>query len=265
MNWLKKLSVLMVVFIMFGSLAPAVYADGDEREVDYVALGDSVTAGMTHYGGYDLGYVDYLTAKMESSGYDVDFENFGVAGHTTSHLLSVLKDEDVMEEIEEAELITITIGANDFINALKTCDLTENEIDFKTCDPPAFTSALNNVSNNLPEALDKIKRTNPNANVYVMGYYNAFPYKSIEEQTQIIPLLNNLNSIIEIYTDFYGYTFIPTEEVIAQNYVKYLPNPADIHLSKEGYEVIADEFWKSIQKNDFFEGHFEDENEEDED
>ena len=36
--------------------------------------------------------------------------------------------------------------------------------------------------------------------------------------------------------------------MVAANYEKYLPNHEDIHLSKTGYQAVAKEFWKKINK-----------------
>ncbi|MGM0875750.1 MAG: hypothetical protein ACQEWV_13365 [Bacillota bacterium] len=40
-----------------------------------------------------------------------------------------------------------------------------------------------------------------------------------------------------------------TEKIIAKNYETYLPNPEKIHLNQEGYQLVAKEFWKNIDKS----------------
>jgi len=90
---------------------------------------------------------------------------------------------------------------------------------------------------------------NPNADVYVMGYYNPFPYAPQEHQPALLQLLASLNQKIEAVTTANAYTYIPTDKVISKNYETYLPNPENFHLSEEGYQVIAKEFWKKIDKS----------------
>ncbi|MDR6998873.1 hypothetical protein [Neobacillus niacini] len=46
-----------------------------------------------------------------------------------------------------------------------------------------------------------------------------------------------------------GDTFVPTEDLIAKHYEEYIPNPTNIHLSLEGYQIVAKEFWKVIDKS----------------
>ena len=36
--------------------------------------------------------------------------------------------------------------------------------------------------------------------------------------------------------------------MVAENYEKYMPNPEDIHLSKTGYQAVANEFWKKMKQ-----------------
>lgn len=46
-----------------------------------------------------------------------------------------------------------------------------------------------------------------------------------------------------------GNTYVATDKIIAKHNKTYLPNPASIHLSLEGYQLVAKEFWKNIDKS----------------
>jgi lysophospholipase L1-like esterase len=110
-------------------------------------------------------------------------------------------------------------------------------------------AAIGCVATNLQIILHKIDQLNPNAKVYVMGYYNPFPYYPAELQAQLLSLLGTLNGVIEARAAANGDTFVATEDIIAKNYETYIPNPANIHLSLEGYQIVAKEFWKAIDKS----------------
>ncbi|WP_019412500.1 GDSL-type esterase/lipase family protein [Paenisporosarcina sp. TG20] len=206
-----------------------------KTEVEYVSLGDSLAAGFTpYYGRIDLGYADFLKERMEQSQYEVNFTNFAVPGYTSTRLKNdVLNNEEVIAEIKSADMITLDIGANDVLNALYV-------------DP---FKAIDTVRKNLTAILKAIDMINPNVDVYVMGYYNPFPYLPLNEQELLIQIMNGLNNTIETVASIHGDVFVSTEEAIAEDPMLYIPNPTNIHLSLEGYEVIAKEFWGALDKS----------------
>jgi lysophospholipase L1-like esterase len=233
----RKFSSLVLVGALLVSLPITIFAKGPEKKVvDYVALGDSLAAGMTPVGGIDLGYADYLKNRFEQSQYTVGFENFGVPGYTSVQLKNdVLYNAIVQNKIKEAEFITIDIGSNDLLQVLNN--------------PTQVPAAIGSVAVNLQTILGAIDWLNPNVKVYVMGYYNPFPYMPQEQQAALLPLLDALNQNIEARANANGDTYVATEEIIAKHFETYIPNPLNIHLSKEGYQLVAKEFWKNIDKS----------------
>jgi len=82
---------------------------------DYVALGDSLAAGV----GAERGYVDRYAAHLRNdTGARVKVTNLGVSGQTSSELLDALRgDESMRRAIEGAEVVTFNIGLNDLGHA----------------------------------------------------------------------------------------------------------------------------------------------------
>jgi lysophospholipase L1-like esterase len=82
---------------------------------DYVALGDSLAAGV----GAQRGYVDRYAAHLRNdTGARVRVTNLGVSGQTSSELLVALRgDESMRRAIEGAEVVTFNIGINDLGHA----------------------------------------------------------------------------------------------------------------------------------------------------
>lgn len=235
----KNASKFLIVSALLTAFPFSASAKETEKlPIDYVALGDSLAAGITPTGENDLGYPEYLEARFEKSNYEVSLSNLGVPGYTSTDLLKkVLNDTGTQQLIKDSELITIDIGANDLLVALGSGK------------NPALE--INKVYLNLTTILATIKQLNSNTEVYVMGYYNAFPYRSIEEQAFLLPLLNSLNDAIQLTSVASGYTFVPTEKVIAKNNEDYLPPDLkeNIHLTLQGYQIIAKEFWKAIDND----------------
>ncbi|MBS4179419.1 GDSL-type esterase/lipase family protein [Lederbergia citrea] len=232
----RRLSSLLLVFILLVALPGISFAKPAKKVIDYVALGDSLAAGQTPDRKISLGYADYLVSRFEQSQYTVSFTNFGVSGYTSDHLKNdVLFKQNVRDQITKAQFITIDIGANDLLSKLSN--------------PAQIPGAVANLTMNLDIILKTIDSLNPNAKVYVMGYYNPFPYYPEEQQPDLLQLLATLNQTIESRATANGDTYVPTEKVIEKRYETYLPNPQDIHLSLEGYQLIAKEFWKMIDKS----------------
>ncbi|MGM0904878.1 MAG: SGNH/GDSL hydrolase family protein [Bacillota bacterium] len=237
MKLLKSVSKVLMAGALITALPYNAFAKSPEKQdFDYVALGDSLAAGITPYNQDGLGYPEYLEQRFKQSQYNINLDNLGVPGYTSTHLVANINNTNIQESIKDAELVTIGIGANDLLGALKL-------------NPALVGSAIVNVKNNLQTILTTIKQLNPNAKVYVMGYYNPFPYLSAEEQASLLPLLSSLNNVIQLTTVSNGYSFVQTEKVIAKKYETYLPIPENIHLSEEGYKTIAKEFWKVIDKD----------------
>lgn len=214
----------------------------EKKHVDYVALGDSLAAGYTPYGKDEQGnpkkfvdgpgYPEFLKDRFEQSQYSVELKNYAVNGYKSKDLLIQLQNNQaIQEKIAAAELITIDIGANDLLYALKN---NKN-----------LPIALLNLHTNLREILTNIKTFNPKAEVYMMGYYNPFPYLPQEQQQPLLPLLTIVNDVIENNTVEAGYTFVPTDKIIAKKVEEYIPTN-DIHLNEAGYQLVAKEFWKAI-------------------
>ncbi|MDQ0199099.1 hypothetical protein [Neobacillus ginsengisoli] len=64
-------------------------------------------------------------------------------------------------------------------------------------------------------------------------------------------MLDGLNKSIQVSSKVNGDTFVPTEKVIAKHYQTYIPNSLNIHLSLEGYQAVANQFWKAILIKEF--------------
>jgi glucan-binding YG repeat protein/lysophospholipase L1-like esterase len=221
-------------------------ADGAWIQVEYVALGDSLAAGMTPQGvdrpvlngvDPDWGYPNYIAEKFGKTYQLLDFDNYGVSGYKTDDVIAQLNNPDIQKEIKEATHLTIDIGANDLLPVLPAIQK----------DPTTAPAEIGKIAAKINAILTGIDQLNPNVKVYVMGYYNSFPYLPQEQQAQLLPLLAAFNGQIQAQAVGHGDTFVPTLQVInTADFEKYLPNRDNIHLSLAGYQVVAGEFWKAI-------------------
>lgn len=230
----------LIFLLSFFSL----HAFAERPTLQYVALGDSLAAGYLNSGERGDGYPVYIAEGIEEeTAYQVNLTNLGVGGYTTEDILDQLQQVDIQQELAEADFITIDIGANDILGKTGT--------DFDLSDPAelqriiqAVTEAISSVETNVTEIMSQIEELNPHAPIFFMGYYNALPYLDGQETIQF--MMTILNNTLQEASESYGATFIPTFNAFAGKHEIYLPNPNDIHPTKEGYEVIATLFLEEI-------------------
>lgn len=237
-----KILVLILVFSLF--LGGWLVSTRTSEKLDYVALGDSLAAGYTPNSMIDKSYPDFIAEKLDGEGTLGDYKNFGVPGYTTLEVLADINldnpdNADRIAAISNAELITVDVGANDLLNSIFTL----------IADPSQVPAAIQNVAGNIAQITRTLKDINPNAKIYLMGYYNAFPYYPEEQQKQVIPLIIEFNKAVKGAATSTGATYVDTYTTMDKHLANYLPE-ADIHPNILGYQAIAKDFW-AIIKVDF--------------
>ncbi|MCR2822249.1 SGNH/GDSL hydrolase family protein [Lederbergia panacisoli] len=121
--------ILMLAFLLV--LAPlSALADVETKVVNYVALGDSLAAGLLSNNTPSTGYVGYIKSDLESNGYEVNVHNKGVNGATS---MDILNGVGSVTELASADIVTISVGANDALAGLDASLLAG--IDPKYLDP----------------------------------------------------------------------------------------------------------------------------------
>ncbi|MEN1967406.1 immunoglobulin-like domain-containing protein [Lentibacillus sp. N15] len=249
---------LLFMLFIFTFLPFQTMAAPDNKPVlQYVALGDSLAAGYLNGVPAEeklKGYPDFIQEGIqEQFGYHVELTNAGVGGYRTDNVYDDLKNnkDNIMESIKEADIITVGAGANDVLQAVKDdlANLDPNKPEEIQILVNKAMTAIGQVEEYTQKILNEIEMTNPDAQVYVLGYYNALPYLD-DLQEQVILLINMLNNTIEGVTANKGAVFIPTFEAFDGKRETYLPDPNDIHPTEEGYQVIADLFLKKISLKD---------------
>ncbi|MCZ8522192.1 MULTISPECIES: S-layer homology domain-containing protein [Paenibacillus] len=217
----------------------------------YAALGDSLAAGVTPEGKLDLGYTDYIAAELIKQGQPVYFDKrYAAPGYTSGDVLSDLKRSvtravyglpgqgSIADTVRTANLITLNAGANDllFADQVTGGNLTEAQLG----------QLLASIGSNIGSTLDIIKELNPDASVFVMGYYNPYPHAPEARKQQAQFMIGALNRVLKEVAEKRGAKFVDTMSTIAADESGNLPNPQNIHPSLKGYEAIAAEFLKVI-------------------
>lgn len=197
----KRLLALLLTFCLVAALLPATVLAAEDAKT-YLALGDSITTGYAP--GNKTVETPFANQVAEKNGYTL--VNKAQNGETTASLLQKLDAKEI--DVAGADLITISIGGNDLLQALaeaaaaaSTAAGTETTAEQVLAmlaggavDAAAFqsmvtalsgltaskavTDALANAAKNLGTILTSLKSANPTAQVILLNQYN--PYGQID-------------------------------------------------------------------------------------
>ncbi|WP_157729472.1 GDSL-type esterase/lipase family protein [Tumebacillus algifaecis] len=203
------------------------------RQVSYVAIGDSITAGWgtPAIGGARVnGYVSHLHRQMQVRG-QATLHNLGVAGLTSSQFLFLLEHwPEASQLLQKADLITLSIGGNDII-------WTDHQ---KPGDVMAMHEALTKYKTNILTILAHFRQLNVDARLFVLEVYNPFAVKDPRHK-QLSEWITWVNESIREAAKAYDADVVPVATLFLsheQEYVNLANN--DIHPNASGHKVIAE-------------------------
>ena len=199
----RILSTLLALCLALSLLPASALAAGGEQK-SYVALGDSITTG------YGLDEAQSFAEQIaEQEGYTLN-DSLASDGATSTDLLEVVKSEANADTLKNADLITVTIGGNDLMNALyaylaeeynnkQNSDTPITAADVKASlagtlseipqvamlsfaaskipdfpDSTAANTALSTFATNFSSIISAIKGNNSSAEIIVVNQYNPY-------------------------------------------------------------------------------------------
>ena len=234
---MKKIIVIVVILLSIFFI----YLNTIDKKVYYLALGDSIAAGVNAIGTDNYGYSDYIKTYLENRDLLETYINeFAVSGYRSIDLKRDIEDNKKLtindknitlkNALIKADIVTLSIGANDFFYYLNA---NYNDV------YDHINESLNDVEN-----LFKLVREYCKEDIIVVGYYTPFEeHEKIDTMDEIIKFANKK---LEELCNEYDMHFVDVFELFKEN--PYLPNPNDIHPSIEGYEAISKEIIKVIDK-----------------
>ena len=107
----KKLLGAAVSLALLLCLMPTAGAQSTQGK-SYVALGDSISSGY----GLEDDTLSFTQQVAQDNG--LELTNLAQDGETSASLLDKLQTDQVSEAVAQADIITITVGGNDLMNAL---------------------------------------------------------------------------------------------------------------------------------------------------
>jgi lysophospholipase L1-like esterase len=240
-----------------GAASPAIPITDDlasKDKVNIVAIGDSLTKGTGDQSG-DGGYVGKTKIKLAAQlKKPVFVENLAVNGWRMDDLLNFLARPSVPSSLQHADIIMLTIGAND-INQAAADPLA-------VPDPQASPSATaqkqelainyDAIRKSLPESeakltqiLSKVAAINPKAKIVYVGLYN--PYFDTDTNRKGSAILQEWNlKAASLANGFPNMVVVPTFDLFQFELAKYL-YVDHFHPNQDGYERIADRVVQALQ------------------
>lgn len=177
----KFIALLLSVLVLVGGLA--VTASAEENALHYVVLGDSIA-----YGSGLTNPVNACYGKIVADTNGYTYVNHSVPGHTTQNLISRLANEAVLADVKNADIISISIGGNNFLMSNLMGLLADSLI---RKDYSEFDAIAAGFYTDLDKIMDIINENNPDAVVLLQTIYNPQTGHAGEVYQQGADRLNN--------------------------------------------------------------------------
>jgi lysophospholipase L1-like esterase len=196
----------------------------------YIALGDSLTVGIGasfFLPGFVQRYQILAISELQEPVY---VQSFAHPGFQSLDVLLELNNDLLMEQIKYADIITITAGGNDLIQAARKFEEDQNEED--------FSIALKRCMDNYRKIIKTINTLkNDSVNPYIIrliDLYNPFPENPLAEKW-----IKKFNLHLKNFVKVPYISVVQIDRVFKGHETDYLSIDG-IHPNDRGYEKIAE-------------------------
>lgn len=158
----KILSIVLALTLCFCSFT--VVSSANDDKPFYLVLGDSIAYGSGLGNPTEACY-----GKIVADTNDYEYVNYSVPGHTTTNLIARLGQPEVIDALKEADIISISIGGNDFLLG-NLMELIFNAMVLKDYSPLDTIAAK--FFENFSTIVGIINEHNPDAVILMQTLYN---------------------------------------------------------------------------------------------
>ncbi|MBR2418176.1 MAG: SGNH/GDSL hydrolase family protein [Clostridia bacterium] len=230
----KTTAVVLCLVMLLMSLGTVAFAEGTKC---YVVLGDSIG-----YGSGIRNSVEACYGKIVADTNGYEYANHAIPGHTTTNLIARLGEEKVKADVARADIISISIGGNDFLMSNLYGLMFDAMV---KGDYSKFDAIGNSFYKNFCTIMELIRGLNSDAAVLMQTLYNPqsgylrAPYQQGADR---------INAAIERYAEAHPGDIIIVDVASALN--SDMANFASdaIHPSAQGNEEIAKLVLSEINK-----------------
>lgn len=223
----KFVALILSLSMIFGIFSLAVSAMDDKPY--YVVLGDSIAYGS---GISNSREACYGVIVSDTNGYD--YANHAIPGHTTRNLINRLGEEKVIEDVKKADIISISIGGNDFLMS-NLIGLMFDSIVLD--DHTEYDKIADGFYKNFCEIIDMINSYNEDAVILMQTLYNPQtgylkePYQEGADR---------INAAIERYAQEHPgeIVIVDVGTALGDDLANFAGD--EVHPSAQGNEIIAE-------------------------
>lgn len=223
----------------------------------YVALGDSVAAGVGARTPRSGGYVPLLADLLREQvgcGDDCPLaaRNLAVSGATTDAVVQgqLPRLRSLLGSGPPVRLVTLTVGGNDvFVPVLRACALATQSPACRTAAADAVLAAGRGVD----AVLDEVRALAPDAVVAVMAYYDPLPACRLAALSPLaVQVLEGagdspgLNDVLRTQAATYDAVVVETRGLLTDR-ADLVGGSDCLHPSDQGHAEIAQAFLAAVQ------------------
>ncbi|MBQ2903172.1 MAG: hypothetical protein IJE48_02120 [Clostridia bacterium] len=159
---IKIIAVTLIAVFALSALMPATVSAGGK--LNYVVLGDSIGFGA---GVVNPGEACYGRIVADTNGYN--YSNHSMCGYNTAAYLLHMQLPNVRSSIKKADIISLSIGGNDFL----TSNMAQLGFEAAVLDDlSTFDKIAETFYKNFCKIISEIRELNPDAVILVQTLYN---------------------------------------------------------------------------------------------
>ena len=215
-----KKQIILTIFIGI-LMAFIIYKITYHEEMNFLALGDGISLGLTAYNVKGYSYNDYLKDYFEDNTILREYiSDFASVDETSKSLLNKISNNEVasnnmtiQQAISKAKIITISLGMDE-LNNLKTLK-SKNISEYLT---------------NMEKIIKMIRNINKNNQVIITSLYETFKLS----KDNVLKINNELNNL----ANKYNLKFVDISDVVLHKEFYMLPN--NYYLNYKGHEYISE-------------------------
>ncbi|MBQ2639666.1 MAG: SGNH/GDSL hydrolase family protein [Bacilli bacterium] len=221
----KKLILLLIIIISVVLISKI----NINNNISYTSLGDGYAEGIDSYGEIN-GYNKYLKKHLKENKKLNDYTNLSNKDMSINELYTniLINKNNIKQKLRESKIVTLSIGLNDLRYKLS---ITNNINDYK------LNKIINDINIDINKLLTEISKYHKHL-IYVIGYY----YKD-NDDIYLVKGIKRINKLYKKKNIIYIH-----DKSIQKNNKKYLINPNNIYLNKEGYNLLGLKLVKKLEK-----------------
>ncbi|MBA4492895.1 SGNH/GDSL hydrolase family protein [Paenactinomyces guangxiensis] len=197
--------------------------------VSYLALGDSLTEGIGAVSPEQHFVAQYFRHLQHSD--HCQMRNWGVSGMRSSELLNLVSNSGIIRLLPRLSHLSITTGGCDFIEMYESGPLSLKKI----------LGTIRKVQDNVKQILQVVRNHNPQANVYLLGFYIPLPAYELGVKKSSL-FVKSMNQNYEQLCRKFGVNFINPFETFYKRF-EYFSD--EVHPNQQGYDQLAQLFIRS--------------------